>query len=65
LSGSVAHRKIGHAIEDFGMSDNLMIEGGIRESGGQLFVAEEPSEHQFFSVKVFWRCVEGLAGART
>jgi|GEM_PF-2657748 len=47
------------------MSDNLMIEGGIRESGGQLFVAEEPSEHQFFSVKVFWRCVEGLAGART
>ena len=61
-AGGTDQDELGHAIEDFGMSDNLMIEGGIRESGGELFVAEEPGEHRFFSVEVFWRCVETLAG---
>lgn len=51
----------GHSIEDFELSDNLMIEGGIRESGGQLFVAEQPGEHPFFSAELFRRCVQALA----
>jgi len=51
----------GHTIEDFDLSDNLMIEGGIRESGGQVFVAEQPGEHPFFSAELFRRCVEALA----
>ena len=50
----------GHTIEDFEMSDNLMIEGGIRESGGQLFVAERPGEHRFFSAELFSRCVQDV-----
>jgi len=62
-AGETDRNEIGHAIEDFGMSDKLMIEGGIRESGGELFVAEEPGEHRFFSGEVFWLCVPGVAGA--
>jgi len=54
---------MGHTIEDFELSDNLMIEGGIRESGGQLFVAEQPGEHPFFSAELFHRCVQAFAGA--
>lgn len=53
----------GHSIEDFEMSDNLMVEGGLRESGGQLFVADQPGEHPFFSAKLFRQCVEALAYA--
>ncbi|TYC57660.1 nucleoside 2-deoxyribosyltransferase [Marinobacter sp. BW6] len=52
-----------HSIEDFEMSDNLMIEGGIRDSGGQLLVAAEPGEHRFFSAEVFRRCVRALVDA--
>ncbi len=54
---------MGHTIEDFEMSDNLMIEGGISDSGGQLFVAEQPGEHRFFSAELFRRCVRALAHA--
>ena len=64
-AGETDRDERGHAIEDFGMSDNLMIEGGIRESGGRLFVAEGPGEHSFFSAKLFWRCVQAVACAWT
>jgi nucleoside 2-deoxyribosyltransferase len=53
----------GHTIEDFELSDNLMIEGGIRDSGGQLFVAEQAGEHPFFSAELFRSCVRALANA--
>ncbi len=49
-AGSADRDELGHSIEDFEMSDNLMIEGGIQESGGQLLVAEQPGEHRFFSL---------------
>ena len=62
-AGATGLDELGHTIEDFGMRDNLMIEGGIRESGGQLFVAEQPGEHRFFSVELFFRCVQALAHA--
>ena len=55
----------GHSIEDFEMSDNLMIEGGIRDSGGQLFVAERAGEHPFFSAELFRRCVQALTNGGT
>lgn len=45
------------------MSDNLMIEGGIRESGGQLFVAEQAGEHPFFCAELFRRCARALTCA--
>ncbi|MFC4258122.1 nucleoside 2-deoxyribosyltransferase [Marinobacter lacisalsi] len=53
----------GHTIEDFELSDNLMIEGGIRDSGGRLFVAEQRGEHPLFSAELFCRCVRALAPA--
>jgi len=52
--------ELGHSIEDFEMSDNLMIECGLQESGGQLLVAEQPGEHRFFSAELFRRCVQAL-----
>ena len=60
-AGSDGLDEQGHTIEDFEMSDNLMIEGGIYSSGGQLFVAEQPGEHRFFSAELFRRCVRALA----
>lgn len=64
-AGSTDLDELGHTIEDFEMSDNLMIEGGISDSGGQLFVAEQPGEHGFFSAELFRRCVQALADAWT
>ncbi|KXO06467.1 MULTISPECIES: nucleoside 2-deoxyribosyltransferase [Marinobacter] len=60
-AGATCQDELGHTIEDFEMSDNLMIEGGIRESGGQLFVAQQSGEHRFFSAEMFNRCVRALA----
>ncbi|MGP9833081.1 nucleoside 2-deoxyribosyltransferase [Marinobacter sp. NSM] len=60
-AGATGRDELGHSIEDFEMSDNLMIEGGIRESGGQLFVAQQPGEHRFFSAEMFSCCVRALA----
>ncbi|WP_417531191.1 nucleoside 2-deoxyribosyltransferase [Marinobacter lipolyticus] len=59
-AGSTNLDDLGHKIEDFELSDNLMIESGIRDSGGQLFVAERPGEHRFFSAELFLRCVRAL-----
>ncbi|NMT64350.1 nucleoside 2-deoxyribosyltransferase [Marinobacter orientalis] len=62
-AGATGLDKLGHTIEDFEMSDNLMIEGGISDSGGQLFVAEQPGEHRFFSAELFRHCVRALTDA--
>ncbi|WP_354445679.1 nucleoside 2-deoxyribosyltransferase [Marinobacter sp. MBR-99] len=64
-AGATGQDELGHTIEDFELSDNLMIEGGIRESGGRLFVAQQSGEHRFFSAEVFSRCVRALAQLRT
>lgn len=59
-AGSHVLDEHGHTIEDFELSDNLMIEGGIHNSGGQLFVAELAGEHGFFSSELFERCVKAV-----
>ena len=59
-AGAADRDELGHSIEDFEMNDNLMIEGGLQESGGQLLVAEQPGEHRFFSAELFRRCVQAL-----
>lgn len=64
-AGSTDQDELGHTIEDFELSDNLMIEGGLCESGGQLFVAEQPGEHRFFSSDLFRRCVHSLSQTLT
>jgi len=61
-AGNRPHDDLGHAIEDFDLADNLMIECGIVESGGQLFVAEYGSELEFFEAGLFEKCARALAG---
>jgi nucleoside 2-deoxyribosyltransferase len=60
-AGSTDLDELGHTIEDFELSDNLMIEGGISDSGGQLFMADQPGEHRFFSAELFRRCAQALS----
>lgn len=62
-AGSKTRDANDHTIEDFDLSDNLMIEGGIRESGGLLFVAEQTGKHRFFSAALFRCCVKAIADA--
>ncbi|MGF2734825.1 nucleoside 2-deoxyribosyltransferase [Marinobacter sp. DUT-1] len=59
-AGNRTHDDLGHAIEDFNLADNLMIECGIVESGGQLFVAEHRSELEFFDAELFEKCARAL-----
>jgi nucleoside 2-deoxyribosyltransferase len=39
LSDDATHDHAGHAIEDFGMHDNLMLDSAIHESGGQIVMS--------------------------
>jgi nucleoside 2-deoxyribosyltransferase len=53
----------GMAVEDFDLHDNLMLEGGIRASGG-LFVAEAvPAGRRWSELGAFARCVAAAAAA--
>lgn len=60
-SGGAEQDSLGHSIEDFDLSDNLMIECGIRGSGGKVFTAAVAAEHRYFSSKVFGDCIKTLA----
>jgi nucleoside 2-deoxyribosyltransferase len=53
----------GMAVEDFDLHDNLMLEGGIRASGG-LFIAEAvPAGRRWSELGAFARCVAAAAAA--
>ncbi|MEJ0017201.1 MAG: nucleoside 2-deoxyribosyltransferase [Acetobacteraceae bacterium] len=47
----------GLLIEQFGLFDNLMIEGGIVASGGVLVVEDVPEERRWTDLSVFEACV--------
>lgn len=49
----------GLLVEQFGLFDNLMIEGGIHASGGALVVAD--ATDRWRDLAVFERCVAGVA----
>jgi nucleoside 2-deoxyribosyltransferase len=48
-------------IEEFDLMDNLMLEGGIRASGGQLVVEAAPTGEVFNYLGAFETCVRLLA----
>ena len=50
----------GLLVEQFGLFDNLMIEGGITDSGGILVRADQDRWHD---LSVFERCVHAAAAA--
>jgi nucleoside 2-deoxyribosyltransferase len=47
----------GMAIEEWNLMDNLMLEGGIRASGGSLVVEEAPAGETFTYLGGFQKCV--------
>ncbi|MBW0146270.1 nucleoside 2-deoxyribosyltransferase [Marinobacter arenosus] len=59
-AGSTPTDKLGHTVENFGLSDNLMIECGIVEAGGEIVRGHGSSNEPFFDEAVFERCVRAL-----
>jgi nucleoside 2-deoxyribosyltransferase len=51
----------GTAIEPFGLDDNLMLAGGIAESGGCLITETAPPPKRYTSLAAFERCVARAA----
>ena len=53
--GGVWRDAEGHEIEDFGLAENLMLEGAIAASGGIMLRAE--STRGWTDLEVFERCL--------
>jgi nucleoside 2-deoxyribosyltransferase len=51
----------GLALEDFGLHDNLMIDGAIAASGGALVAGDVPQERRWDDLSIFERCVIAAA----
>ena len=51
----------GLLVEQFGLFDNLMIEGAITGAGGALVTADCPAEERWRDLAVFERCVRVAA----
>jgi nucleoside 2-deoxyribosyltransferase len=49
------------AVEDFGLADNLMIDGGIHEAGGLLVRREVAESARWSDLAAFEECVRALA----
>jgi nucleoside 2-deoxyribosyltransferase len=47
----------GMAIEPFGLHDNLMLAGGVADSGGCLITETAPPIERYTSLAAFERCV--------
>jgi len=51
----------GLALEEFGLTDNLMIDGGIRAAGGLLLRQQVPDVARWSDLTGFEACVKALA----
>jgi nucleoside 2-deoxyribosyltransferase len=51
----------GLALEEFGLTDNLMIDGGIRAAGGVLLRHAVPEAERWSNLEAFEACVRALA----
>ena len=67
-SGSVVEDADGHlrgpdglSLENFGMVDNLMLQGGIERRGGQVFVHTARSDARYTDLTAYEQCLEALA----
>lgn len=52
----------GLSLEEFGLADNLMVDGGIRAAGGLLLRQEVPEADRWTDLRAFEACVRALAG---
>lgn len=48
----------GLKLEDFEMTDNLMIDGGILASGGKIFTCEVPEKELYTNLTAFEECLK-------
>ena len=55
---ALGHRLAGYSIEPFGLTDNLMVDGAIRDGGGKVFLPEAPLP--FEDLTVFTRAARSL-----
>ncbi len=62
-AGGIWHDADGMLIEQFGLTDNLMLEAAIVGSGGRLIIEEIAPEARWTDLSVFERCV--IAAAAT
>jgi nucleoside 2-deoxyribosyltransferase len=46
------------SVEDFGMTDNLMIEGGILSSGGKIITTDVPDHELYTNLQGFEKCLQ-------
>ena len=60
-AGGVPSDERGHIIENFDLSDNLMIECGLEDSGGTLVKNDRALSDGFFSSALFEQCVVLMA----
>lgn len=51
----------GMVIENFGLADNLMLEGGLHGSGSELIVSPAPPDRRFTDLSGFERCLQQAA----
>ena len=54
----------GLALEEFGLTDNLMIDGGIRAAGGTLVRRPVPEAARWSDLSGFEACLKALAALR-
>jgi nucleoside 2-deoxyribosyltransferase len=54
----------GMEVEDFGLTDNLMLDGGIAASGGVLVANPVAEAARWRDLTGFTRCVAHLAGMK-
>jgi nucleoside 2-deoxyribosyltransferase len=52
------------SVEDFGLADNLMIDGGIHEAGFTLVRHDVPEAARWSDLSAFEACVQALARSR-
>jgi len=53
----------GMALEDFGLGDNLMIDGGLHEAGGVFIRRDVPEAERWTDLTAFEACVTALAAS--
>jgi nucleoside 2-deoxyribosyltransferase len=55
----------GHAVEDFGLHENLMIVRALSSFGRELVVVQERGARALAAMRAFEKCVAGLKTRRT
>jgi len=53
----------GYAVEDFGLVDNLMVDGAIREAGGKIVRVHEDAGEPLAAFPAFESCLVDVARA--